>query len=174
MARFSFRLKTSLRLAEQKLDEIKIQLAKELSKLNERGLARDRQNSSWNTALEGQREAGLSRPEDLGIWQIFASKQLTLLRQREQELEMQKELVEKSRLELIEAKRECEKLIRLREKQAKAFQIDQEHREQGILDEMGQVQFMMQNRQITIARSHALHLLHPLGICFTFKFASCR
>ncbi|MFZ3101252.1 MAG: flagellar FliJ family protein [Desulfitobacteriaceae bacterium] len=143
MPRFNFRLKTSLRLAEQILDEIKIQLAKEVTNLQERTRLRDKQNSQWRTAVEGQREAGLSYPEDLGSWQSFASQQLSLLRQREQELVLQEELVDKSRLELIAAKRECEKLIRLREKQATAFRLKEEHREQGALDEVGQIQFIM-------------------------------
>ena len=141
MPRFSFRLKTSLRLAEQKLDEIKIQLAKEIALMQEQMMARDKQKSSWNKALEGQRQAGLSYPEELGIWQIFASKQLNLLRQREQELVLQEEFVEMIRLDLIEARRECEKLIRLREKKAAVFQAELEHREQGVLDEVGQVQY---------------------------------
>ncbi len=145
MPSFSFRLKTSLRLAEQKLDEIKIKLAKELAIMQERTITRDQQKSSWITALEGQRKAGLSCPSDLGIWQTFTARQLILLRQFEQELILQKESVEKIRLELIEAKRDCEKLIRLREKQATVFQLELERREQGLLDEVGQIQFIMHN-----------------------------
>ena len=140
MPRFSFRLKTSLRLAEQKLDEIKILLAQELALLQAQTIARDKQRRSWLAALEGQRKAGQSYPYDLGIWQIFATQQLILLRQCEQQLVLQEELVEKIRLELIEAKRECEKLDRLREKQAIAFQVELAHREQGVLDEVAQMQ----------------------------------
>ncbi|MHB8126778.1 MAG: flagellar export protein FliJ [Desulfitobacteriaceae bacterium] len=141
MPGFRFRLKTSLRLAEQKLDERKIQLAKEVANQQELIVIRDQQKNYWNAALEGQRKAGINCPEDLGIWQVFTSKQLGLLRQREHELVLQEELVAKSRLELIEAKRECEKLIRLREKQATAFQLELNHREQVVLDEVGQVQY---------------------------------
>ena len=144
MSGFSFRLKTSLRLAEQKLDETKIQLAREVANMSERTVARNEQNVCWNKALEGQRQIGLSCPEDLGIWQIFSARQLGLLRQREQELVLQEELVDKSRAELMEAKRECEKLVKLREKHAKAFQLELDHQEQVVLDEVGQVQYFKQ------------------------------
>lgn len=141
MPRFSFRLKTSLRLAEQKLDEIKILLAHDIALMQVQTKARDKQRSSWISALEGQRKVGLSYPDELGSWQIFAAQQLMLLRQCEQELVLQEESVEKIRLKLIEANRECEKLIRLREKQATVFQAELDRREQGVLDEVAQVQY---------------------------------
>lgn len=143
MPGFRFRLKTSLRLAEQRLDDRKIQLAQETANLQERVLTRDNQKEDWIAALASQRKAGLTCPEDLGMWQVFAVRQLRLFRQREQELIVQEEVVANKRSELMEARRDCEKLIRLREKQAIAFQLELNRREQAILDEVAQVQFSM-------------------------------
>jgi flagellar export protein FliJ len=142
MPGFKFRLQTSLRLAEQKLDDRKIQFAKETANLQERVLTRDNQKESWVVALDCQRKAGLSCPENLGMWQVFAARQLKLLRRCEQELMEQEELVAKKRSELMEARRDCEKLIRLREKQAIAFQLEANRREQVVLDEVAQVLYV--------------------------------
>ncbi|HWQ71503.1 MAG TPA: flagellar FliJ family protein [Desulfitobacteriaceae bacterium] len=144
MPGFRFRLKTSLHLAEQKLDDRKIQLAQETAKLQERIFTREKQKEDWLAALDSQRKAGLSSPEDLGMWQVFTSGQLRLLRKCEQELILQEELVARKRSELMEARRDCEKLLRLREKQAIAFQLEANRREQAVIDEVAQVQYVKQ------------------------------
>ncbi len=141
MPDFKFRLKTCLRLSEQKLDERKIQMAKETALLLESSQSRDEQKKDWNKAMNGQREAGLVKPDSLGLWSDFTFRQLHLLRQREEELLLREKVAEKSRSELIEAKRECEKLMRLREKQEKALKSLSDHREQMNLDEIAQVQY---------------------------------
>ncbi|HWQ89477.1 MAG TPA: flagellar protein FliJ [Desulfitobacteriaceae bacterium] len=150
MPLFKFRLKTCLRLAEQKVDERKIQMAKEAAVLQERSISRDEQKKDWHKAMNGQREAGLNQPESLGMWSGFTFRQLNLLRQREEELVLQEEVVERRRSELIEAKRESEKLIRLREKQEIAFKLESDHREQLNLDEIAQDQYC---RKLTIRTS---------------------
>lgn len=144
MSGFKFRLKTSLRLAEKKLDDKKIQLAQETARLQDRQSTRDMQIEIWITAMDNQRKAGLNCPEDLGMWQVFTARQLKLLRQYEQDLIIQEELVAKKRTELMEARRDCEKLIKLREKQAQAFQMELNHREQVVLDEVAQVLYFKQ------------------------------
>jgi flagellar export protein FliJ len=138
---FKFRLKTCLRLAEQKLDERKIQMAQETAVLQEKSLSRDEQKKDWHKAMNSQREAGMNQPDSLGMWSDFTFRQLSLLRQREEELVRQKEVVEGRRSELIEAKRECEKLSRLRKKQEIAFKLASNHSEQINLDEVAQVQY---------------------------------
>jgi flagellar FliJ protein len=47
--------------------------------------------------------------------------------------------MEKARHILLEAHREVEKLERLKEKQTKAFQLEESQKEQKILDETGQI-----------------------------------
>lgn len=78
------------------------------------------------------------------MWQVFTARQLKLLRQYEQDLIIQEELVAKKRTELMEARRDCEKLIKLREKQAQAFQMELNYREQVVLDEVAQVLYFKQ------------------------------
>jgi len=139
MARFRFRLEASLKLAQQILETAQLKYAKELQRWQACVQACEVQSLRYEEAQEGQREAGLYRPEDLGICQVFAVRQWQQLlqcqaQQREQEL-----ILEKARQCLLEAHREVEKYERLKEKQAEAFKAAELQKEQKVLDETGQV-----------------------------------
>lgn len=139
MARFSFRLEASLHLAEQALETAQVEFAQEVQRWKLLVTARELQKEKFNNAQEGQREAGRHRPEELGTWQLFAAEQQRRLHQGNLELRKQELSMENARHVLLEAHREEEKLVRLKEKQAKAFQVVELQKEQKILDETGQV-----------------------------------
>jgi flagellar FliJ protein len=145
MPRFKFRLEAALRLAERNLEEHQRLLALELEKLHTLQARWKEQEKSWQLALEGQREAGLNSPQDLGHWQIFAQKQLERLRLLERETSQQELVVEQQRLHLLEAHQEAEKLVKLKERQKAQFDLAEQRREQAILDEAGQVIFGRRN-----------------------------
>ncbi|SPF50988.1 Flagellar export protein FliJ (fragment) [Candidatus Desulfosporosinus infrequens] len=97
------------------------------------------QRERFNEAVAGQRDAGRHRPEELGMWQIFAGEQKRRLRQCEFERTEQDQVMENARRLLLETHREEEKFRRLKEKQAQAFRVAELHKEQKILDETGQI-----------------------------------
>jgi len=139
MAKFHFRLEASLRLAEQALEKAQREFAQEAQLWKTLVEACEIQQEHFNDAQEGQRDAGRHRPEELGIWQLFALEQQRRLRQCNAELRKQELIMEKARHILLEAHREVEKLERLKEKQTKAFQLAESQKEQKILDETGQI-----------------------------------
>ncbi|HUS88544.1 MAG TPA: flagellar export protein FliJ [Desulfosporosinus sp.] len=139
MARFRFRLEASLRLTEQALETAQRVFAQEVQHWQTLVKTCAIQQERFNTAQEGQRDAGRHRPEELGMWQIFVLEQLRRLRQGEAERLEQERVMENARRLLLEAHREVEKFRRLKEKQAKAFQLAESQKEQKILDETGQV-----------------------------------
>ena len=139
MARFRFRLEASLQLAEQALETAQREFAQEVQRLEVCVKACAIQQERFNEAEEGQRDAGRHRPEELGMWQIFALEQKRRLRQRELEQMEQEPVMENARRLLLEAHREVEKFQRLKEKQAKAFLVAELQKEQKVLDETGQV-----------------------------------
>lgn len=139
MAKFHFRLEASLRLAEQALEKAQREFAQEAQLWKTLVEACEIQQEHFNDAQEGQRDAGRHRPEELGIWQLFALEQQRRLRQCNAELRKQELIMEKARHILLEAHREVEKLERLKEKQTKAFQLVESQKEQKILDETGQI-----------------------------------
>jgi len=139
MARFRFRLEASLRLTEQALETAQRVFAQEVQHWQKLVKTCAIQQERFNTAQEGQRDAGRHRPEELGMWQIFVLEQLRRLRQGEAERLEQERVMENARRLLLEAHREVEKFRRLKEKQAKAFQLAESQKEQKILDETGQV-----------------------------------
>jgi len=139
MARFRFRLDASLRLAEQALEVAQRELALAMQRWQVCVKACAIQQQRFNEAQEGQRDAGRHRPEELGMWQIFALEQKRRLDQRELERKEQESVMENVRRLLLEAHREVEKFHRLKEKQAKAFLVAELQKEQKILDETGQV-----------------------------------
>jgi len=139
MARFRFRLEASLRLAEQALETAQLEFAQEVQLWKTLVEACEIQQEHFNAAQEGQRDAGRHRPEELGIWQLFAAEQQRRLHQCNAELRKQELSMENARHILLEAHREVEKLERLKEKQTKAFQLAELQKEQKILDETGQV-----------------------------------
>lgn len=145
MARFRFRLEASLHLAEQALETGQREFAQELQTWNIRLDACELQEERFNAAQEGQREAGRHQPDELGIWQLFASEQQRRLNLCKEELKQQELILEKARHVLLEAHREVEKFERLKEKQAKAFQLAELQKEQKILDETGQILHWRQN-----------------------------
>lgn len=149
MARFRFRLEASLRLAEQALETAQLVFAQEVQHWQTLVKTCAIQQERFNTAQEGQRDAGRHRPEELGMWQIFVLEQLRRLRQAEAERLEQERVMENARRLLLEAHREVEKFRRLKEKQAKAFQLAESQKEQKILDETGQILHWRQ--QITIS-----------------------
>ena len=139
MARLRFRLEASLRLAEQALEKAQREFAQEVQLWKTLVEACDIQQEHFNYAQEGQRDAGRHRPEELGIWQLFALEQQGRLHQCHAELRKQDLIMEKARHILLEAHREVEKLERLKEKQTKAFHLAESQKEQKILDETGQI-----------------------------------
>lgn len=139
MARFRFRLEASLRLAVKALETAQREFALEVQRWTTLVKAYEIQNEHFNAAQEGQRDAGRHRPEELGIWQLFASEQQRRLYQCNEQLSQQVLILENARHILLEAHREVEKLERLKEKLTKAFQLAELQKEQKILDETGQV-----------------------------------
>ena len=144
MARFRFRLEASLRLAKQALETTQREFAQEVLLWKTLVKACEIQQEHFADAQEGQRDAGRHRLEELGIWQLFASEQLRRLHQCNAELRKQELIMEKARHSLLEAHREVERFERLKEKQAKAFQLAELTKEQKILDETGQVIYWRQ------------------------------
>lgn len=139
MARFHFRLEASLRLMEQALETAQLEFAQEVQRWKTLVEACELQEKQFYDAQEGQRDAGRHRPEELGTWQLFAAEQQRRLHQCNAELRKQELSLENARHNLLEAHREVEKLVRLKEKQTKAFQLLELQKEQKILDETGQV-----------------------------------
>ena len=139
MASFRFRLEASLRLAEQALETAQQVFAQEVQYWQTLVKICAIQQERFNTAQEGQRDAGRHRPEELGMWQIFVLEQLRELHKGEEERLEQERVMENARCMLLEAHREVEKFRRLKEKQAKAFQLAESQKEQKILDETGQI-----------------------------------
>ena len=145
MARFHFRLEASLRLAERALEKAQREFAFEAQRWRNLVEACEIQQGRFKEAQEGQRDAGRHRPIELGTWQLFAAEQQRRLQQCIEAQSKQERIMENARHILLEAHREVEKLERLREKQAKAFQIAELQKEQKILDENGQVLHWRQN-----------------------------
>lgn len=150
MARFHFRLDASLRLAEQALKAAQRVFALEVQRWQILVKACAVLQTAFKDAQAGQREAGRNRPEDLGVWRVYAEEQLRRLRQKEKECREQEEVMEAARRVLLEAHREVEKFSRLKEKQRKAFELEEARKEQKVLDETGQVlHWRQQNTEMT-------------------------
>lgn len=147
MPRFRFRLAASLRLAEQELEERQRLLADEIRRREEILARRDDQEKVYLEGIEGQRQAGCSEPERLGYWQKFCVDQLAKLRELDEELKQQTERVEKARQELFKAHQEKEKFRRLKAKRWLAFQLQEQRREQALLDEAGQIIHFRQKKE---------------------------
>ena len=145
MPRFKFRLAAALRLARRALEEQQRRLALELENLHTLQTRCRYQEKTWQLALEGQKEAGKSSPQDLGLWQNYAYKQFELLRRAERETYQQEQVVLEQRKILLEAHQDVEKLKKLKEKQKAQYDLVEQRREQGILDEAGQVIFGRRN-----------------------------
>jgi flagellar FliJ protein len=139
MARFSFRLEASLRLAGRALEKAQREFAQEVQRWKTLVEACEIQQEQFNDAQAGQRDAARYRPEELGICQLFAAEHQRRLHQCRAELSKQELSMQRARHILMEAHREVEKLERLKEKQTKAFQLAELQKEQKILDETGQV-----------------------------------
>ncbi|AET70287.1 flagellar biosynthesis chaperone [Desulfosporosinus orientis DSM 765] len=139
MARFRFRMDASLQLAQQVLESAQQEYAAEYRLWERCVRACEAQHICYCEAQEEQRNAGLYRPEELGICQIFSVEQRRRLEQLETRRKEQELVMEKARKHLLEAHREVEKFQRLKDKQALAFQRAELQKEQKILDETGQV-----------------------------------
>ena len=126
-------------LTEKNLQEEQRRLAGEIEKLLNLSKACSRQRAIWEETLEGQRQAGRNRPQDLGLWQAYAARQLEALRKLESDLAEQENKVNEQRQAVLRAHQECEKLKKLKERQKQAFLLAEQRREQQILDEAGQV-----------------------------------
>ncbi|MHB1650881.1 MAG: flagellar export protein FliJ [Desulfitobacteriaceae bacterium] len=142
---FRFRLEASLRLAEKASEEAQRRLAEETRKWQLCLQARDQQQDRWHQALEGQGQAGMAHPETLGLWQAYAKEQNKKLQIREADLVNQERHKEERRSHVVEAHRELEKLKRLKAKQAQAFALSEQRKEQKVLDEVAQVTYWHQN-----------------------------
>jgi len=148
MARFLFRLQASLRIAEQALETAQREFAQEVQRWQACVRACQVQQKCFNDAQEGQRDAARYQPEELGIWQIFASEHLRRLQSCEVKRLEQEPVMENARHILLEANREVEKFGRLKEKQAKAFGLAELQKEQIVLDETGQVLHWRKHKSI--------------------------
>lgn len=145
MARFKFRLEAPLRIAQKTLEEEQRILAQEEQKLLQVKDEYFRQQREWEKALEGQREASLKSPQDLGLWLQFSQRQLELLKLKEEEVAQQEEVTALQRQKLIEAHQNKEKLEKLRARQEAEFNLMEQRREQAVLDEAGQNNFRRRN-----------------------------
>ncbi len=141
MARFKFRLETPLRLAQKTLEEEQRLLAQEEKKLLQLQEEYVWQHKEWELALQGQREASINSPQDLGLWQLFSHKQLELLRLKEVEVAQQEEVTTLQRQKLMEAHQNKEKLKKLRARREAEFNLMEQRREQAVIDEAGQNTF---------------------------------
>lgn len=148
MSRFKYRLETTLKLAEQVLENYQGKFAQEERRWQECVRASVLQQECFTKAEEGQRDAGRQRPEELGIWQVFVGEQRRRLRQCEKKQGEQEEIREEARRLLLEAHREVEKFRRLKEKQAKAFEWAELQKEQKVLDETGQILYWRREKSI--------------------------
>lgn len=147
MPQFKFRLEAALSLAKRKLENERRCLANEMDHLRQKQETCDEKKEQWQGALEGQKEASLREPEELGRWQVYSVNLLQQLRALQQELAVQEKIVEEQRLRVNTAYQEREKLKKLKEKQKAAFWLKEQRREQNILDEAGQVIFRRQQEQ---------------------------
>ncbi|MDQ7096233.1 flagellar FliJ family protein [Desulfosporosinus sp. PR] len=146
MARFQFRLETSLRLAEQALKTARQELSAEIRRWLACKSASEEQRRVLLSAQEEQRNAGRCCPENLGICQVFAQEQQKKLRECEAKQIQQELVLEDARSNLLKAHQEAEKFRRLKEKQLKAFLLAEVRKEQKILDETGQVLYWRKQR----------------------------
>ncbi|WP_425806958.1 flagellar protein FliJ [Desulfitobacterium sp. Sab5] len=147
MPRFKFRLEAALKLAERELDNERRRLAVELEQLRQVKNAACKAEEEWQGAIQNQKEAGMHDPENLGRWQAYAVSRLKRLRELQKELEEQEKRVEAQRVNVIEAHKNQEKLKKLKEKKKAAFWLKEQHREQNLLDEAGQIIFMRQREE---------------------------
>lgn len=146
MPKFKFRLEAALSLAERALEEKQRCLALELEKFNRLQARCREQEKSWQIALKGQKEAGRHSPHDLGQWQSFAQKQFEVLRLLERETAQQGQVVLEKRQALMIVHQETEKLKKIKGKQKAKFILAEQRKEQGILDEAGQIIFRRNHR----------------------------
>lgn len=148
MSSFKFRLETNLKLAEQALGTAQRKFAEAERCWQECLRISALQRQRCLEAEAGQREAGLHRPEELAVWQVFVGDQRRHMRQCEAE-ERACELVRREvRNLLLETHREVEKFQRLKEKQTKAYEWAMLQKEQKVLDEMGQILYWRQEKSI--------------------------
>lgn len=136
---FKFRLQTSLRLAQQKMDIVTSVLAQEVRCLQNIIEQRETQAHVVANALAGQTTAGLKEPQSLRLWQMYFQEQKERFLYLESEEAKQRMRVEEKRQRLIEHRIETEKYKRLREKQLKFYQLEELRKEQTVIDEMAQL-----------------------------------
>ena len=139
MARFRFRLETSLQLAKQVLETAEWKFAREVKRWQACVQACALQREHFNEAQEGQREVGRHQPVDLKIWQVYVTEQGRRLKQYEAERLEQEQVKDNARRIMIEAHREVEKFGRLKETRAQAFRLLELQKEQKVLDETSQI-----------------------------------
>ncbi|UWG98326.1 flagellar FliJ family protein [Dehalobacter sp. DCM] len=135
---FRFRLQTSLRLAEQEVDIVRALLAQEISRLRDMTDKRDNQERIFKQALAGQTSACITEPHNLHLWQAYTGEQKEILKVLEVQIEEQKIRVEEKRQLLVEHRIKAEKYIRLKEKQAKHYKLEELRKEQSLIDEIAQ------------------------------------
>ena len=148
MPAFRFRLQVVLKIADQALKLAEQRLAEELRKrtaLMEECYACQ---TRLQDALQGKRRALIQTPSELGKWQMYVQQCNKSLQWAKQRLKEQEEVVEKARKIVVEAKREVEKLKRLKEKQWLAFLEEERRNEQKVLDETGQVLYQRQINEV--------------------------
>ncbi len=138
MAKFQFRLEASLRLAKKGLEDEQRLFAENLRMVTQAKEAFELQLNCWNLAIAGQREASVTRPEQIGLWQKFSQKQLELLRNCDNDLKYAEKLLEEQRNKLIKANQEYEKFLRLKKKQGNQYRLEELRENQKVLDETAQ------------------------------------
>jgi len=141
MAKFKFRMATYLRLREAARDERRSQLA-QAYRAEEMILGEQRRLETESAALAARtREA--ARPGEIQLDRLLdAQRYQTLLKAQQQHLAGQHELVkteiERRHQVLVEANRDVQVLEKLRNRQQEEHRYQENRREIGQLDEVGQ------------------------------------
>ncbi|MDR3288300.1 MAG: flagellar export protein FliJ [Peptococcaceae bacterium] len=148
MAVFRFRLRASLKLADQALQRTEQRLAEELQKLNAFKENQWMWQKRLRDALREKKAAGQTAPAELGRWQAYTQRCDQSLRSAQEQMKKQEEVVIEARQAVLEANREVEKLKRLKEKQWRAFLEEEQKKEQKILDETGQILYQLQKKEV--------------------------
>lgn len=141
MPKFEFRLQVALNIAERSLEDEQKKLAVAVNSLRELQEQYRIQEVAWKGALDIQLESMFTHTQDLVLCREFSQQQLDLLRSIASMIKLQEDAVLNQRNCVLEAYKVAEKLHKLKAKQLEKFNLEQNRREQSVLDETGQVVF---------------------------------
>jgi flagellar protein FliJ len=147
MTRFQFRLQSMLRLAESQRDERRRELAAALEAVE---VLRGRHETLDEEIQQiRQLRCAASLGENVRVEQLLdASRYELLLRSQLTEIENQQtqvdEELERRRLILVEANRHVQTLKKLRERKLAEHQLEEDRKQQRLLDEVAAQRYMRQ------------------------------